>query len=121
SYGSFETSDVFAGVGLVEPTPIQVTAYQTHTSGSYRLRNDDETLRSTLLASGHLDIAENFPLYWKTFNLVARQIGSTPGSTVIYNPQSYFNDGHLHSLILLAKHSSGFSVKSSTTAAFLDQ
>jgi len=89
SYGSFNTTQAFAGTPLTKkesPTQAQLTVYQSHTDGNYpftiprlgltdtRSHNDIETVHMSLEARNELD--QNFQ--WNTFNLFTRQIGSTP-------------------------------------------
>lgn len=131
SVGSFQTTEAFAGYGHQGRTNYQITAYQGKTAGDFpfsssqvgngvRNRNDDETIRATVLASGDLSTFDTAPIYWKTFHLFARGIGSTPDAIDSNFPQSYNNTGHLHSLLFLIKSGNNFSVKSTSTAAILE-
>jgi outer membrane cobalamin receptor len=104
SQGSFNTNQVFAGTPIFKSENIsaQVTAFETHSDGTYsykiprtggtatRVRNDTETLRSTLSAQGRGD-----SIKWTTFHLIARQIGSTPDSIYSVYPASFNNWGEL--------------------------
>ncbi len=116
SRGSFNTNKIFLGTP-VESGPIhsQVTVYQTHNDGDYpfqmprisysgtRSRNDSETIRGTVQTSNtSLDIplnSTNAPVfYWKAYELLVRQIGSTPDTPIGGFPQSFNNWGQLSNL-----------------------
>jgi outer membrane receptor protein involved in Fe transport len=129
SQGSFNTSRVFAGTPIAtENFFAQVTAYQTHSDGNFiytiprqggtaaRVRNDHETLRSTILAQS---VGTKFK--WKTFHLIAREIGSTPDAIYAGYPSSFNNWGELSSLHLDTDISEHFEVASRSSFKTLTQ
>ncbi|MDZ4678223.1 MAG: TonB-dependent receptor [Oligoflexia bacterium] len=129
-YGSFNTQQNFVGVPIKsENTSAQVTAYQTRTDGNFpyrvqrnsasgtRARNDSELLRSTLSAQGQADRVQ-----WKTYHLIARQIGSTPQDINTPAAGTAFNNwGSLSAFSANVKIDETINLKSRTSFKYLDQ
>ena len=106
SYGSFGSSQVFAGTPFsIGEAQAQVTAYEAYSDGTFpyttqsgfsgsRSLDNQETQRATVLASD----TKSESLQWKSYNLVARQIGSTPGALDFPDPSSFNNWADLNYL-----------------------
>ncbi len=135
SDGSFGETEAFAGYGYKSAKFYsQISAYQEHADGNYpysvprtppgtfatRVSNDQEILRSTLLFGGTTGEGET-KLTWKTYHLLARQLGSIPGEIDFLFPQSFNNLGHLHSLDLALSFPNNWIVSSLSTLALLGQ
>lgn len=129
--GSFNTQQLFAGLPWkTNLFTVQATAYQSHTDGNFpfsiprtggtatRSRNDSETLRTTIQVSGNA--LEN-SVRWRTYHLLARQIGSTPDSLETNLPQSFNNWGQLAFLGVEFKPNENFWVGSRTSYKIIDQ
>jgi outer membrane cobalamin receptor len=127
SYGSFNETQTFAGTPFkIGSTQGQVTAYQTHTDGNYpyasiegysgtRSRNDSEVLRATVSAS---QSGSDF-IQFKTYNLVARQIGSTPGALDFPSAADFNNWSELSYLGASIKLSDALKIGSRSTFKYM--
>jgi outer membrane receptor protein involved in Fe transport len=128
SYGSFNTSQVFAGTPFKAlGSSTQVTAYQTHSDGNYnyttqtgfaglRARNDQETSRATLTSQWNSD-----KVHVKSFNLIARQIGSTPGALDFPSISSFNNWAELSYLGFNFDASETFQIATRSTYKYIHQ
>ena len=107
AYGSSGQTETFAGAPLGR---FQITAYESHTDNNFtyqvprlgvsgtRNRDDSETTRFTLYGQS----SSQGTFKWRTFNLLTRQIGSTPVSleSPSISASAFNNWGEINSLEL---------------------
>lgn len=108
---SLGTQETFVGVPLdTENVFGQITNFHSHADGNFhykipraqgsdhRKRNDTDLSRQTLLIHNK---SERFQ--WRYNHILAREIGSTPGSLEYINPEAFNNWAQLSSLSLKTK------------------